>query len=119
MNQNNKSTLSGSMRKDVTEVVLVWHLTPLTIFIHFLLLVWTDSHSFLNFQQMYSRLKKLNSQMGLDNLILLSRADSHCFHKELWEHMLSICQILLTLCRKMLKPWGTVAADTNSNRQFM
>lgn len=57
--------------------------------------------------------------MGFDDLTQLNNSDSHCFHKELWEHMLSISQILVTFCRKMLKPWETLADDTDSNRHSL
>lgn len=33
--------------------------------------------------------------------------------------MLPISQILPTFCRKMLKPWQTLAADTDSNRHSL
>lgn len=54
--------------------------------------------------------------MGSDDFTQLDNSDSHCSHRELWEHMLSLSHMLLTLFGKMLKPWKALAVDTDSNR---
>lgn len=57
--------------------------------------------------------------MGSDVLTQLNNSDSFCFHKKLWKNVLSISQLLLTFCRKMVKPWETLVDDTDSHRQFV